>query len=498
MLLWESAGFKLKESQLTADQIQQIFAAVEKGSTDSGSNRTMLGKGKDAAAAVNAAWEDLKSKVQNSAPIKAVDQKFDDAVAKIESGLGGLDNKVNQVIQKYRKFAKERPISQSLIYAALIAAAGISGAGLGGAAVLGLLKMTDKLLQGEKFSSAAYAGGKTGALAYGAGQLGKAMKGGDAAGSAAPKDSETFGLTAKADNSALAKDMADNPMLAQRAGVSNISAATDAVDTVSSLPGLPDQNARAAWAMVQRKIEAGELTDHKALSSELNKALNKTFSDYGVNPNSPDAENSKQIARDVLMKSKDTESLLGALKGGEVSPGGAAPDTLKGAAKMAQLKGESVSTQGYRLSEGQVYLIFNRICAANDHLLAEGILQEGALDKLKGLAAKGLEKAQTVGKNLTTKVTADKLNSAWQKAGAPMDSQLLAAFLGSQGVSPDVVGAVYKSMKIEKPKNAAAKSADQTAKTPSQYADVKAMISKLDKKGRQRMAAYIQKQLGTA
>lgn len=175
--LWESAGYALKEANLTADQIQQLFKSVEQGATAAGGNRTMIGKGKDAAVAINKAWEDLKTKVQSSGPMKNVDAAYDSAVAKIQQGLGGPDNAVNQVIQKYRKFAKDHPIAQGLIYSALIAAAGISGAGLGGAAVLGLLKMTDKLLQGEKFTSAAYSGAKTGALAYGASKIGDYIKG---------------------------------------------------------------------------------------------------------------------------------------------------------------------------------------------------------------------------------------------------------------------------------------------------------------------------------
>jgi hypothetical protein len=184
--LWENAGRLIKEAALTPDQVQQLFTSIEQGATAAGGNRTMLGKGKDAASAVNKAWEDLKTKVQNSAPIANVDSAYDSAVAKIEAGLGGPDNAVNQVIQKYRAFAKAHPIAQGLIYSALIAAAGISGAGLGGAAVLGLLKMTDKLLQGEKFSSAAYSGAKTGAMAYGASQLAQHLKGGDNAGNSGP------------------------------------------------------------------------------------------------------------------------------------------------------------------------------------------------------------------------------------------------------------------------------------------------------------------------
>jgi hypothetical protein len=174
--LWESAGQKISEAQLTADQINQIFKQVEQGATAAGGNRTMLGKGKDVAGAVNKAWEDLKTKVQDSGPIKGVDAMYDSAAEKLKQATGG-DEGVMKYVQKYRDFAKKHPVAQGLIYSALIAAAGISGAGVGGAAALGLFKMVDKLLQGEKFSSATYQGAKTGAMAYGASKLADYVKG---------------------------------------------------------------------------------------------------------------------------------------------------------------------------------------------------------------------------------------------------------------------------------------------------------------------------------
>lgn len=174
--LWENAGKKIVEAQLTADQISQIFQTIQQDMTAAGSNRTMVGKGMDAASAVNKAWEDLKTKVQNSGPIKNVDAMYDQAAEKLKQATGG-DQGVMKYVQKYRDFAKKHPIAQGLIYSALIAAAGISGAGLGGAAALGLFKMVDKLLQGEKFSSAAYSGAKTGAMAYGASKVGDLIKG---------------------------------------------------------------------------------------------------------------------------------------------------------------------------------------------------------------------------------------------------------------------------------------------------------------------------------
>jgi hypothetical protein len=408
VMLWESAGIKLREAQLTADQIQQIFAAVEKGATDSGSNRTMLGKGKDAASAVNKAWEELKLKVQDSKPIKNIDAAFDQAVAKIETGLGGPDNKVNQVIQKYRKFAKERPISQSLIYAALIAAAGISGAGLGAVAVLGLLKMTDKLLQGEKFSSAAYSGAKTAAIGAVASGVGDAVGGGDAA-----------------------------PSTGQDQSYAGQGTTTDV--TGSSQSGTP------------QGVTGEQIRSHPAYQAEIEK--------WGNN-----------------VEGRRAASL---------------------AARAAMVRGESVVFQTKTLSEGQVYLVFNRVCVTNDRLLAEGVLREGPMDFFKGAAAKGMQKLQGVGKNLTTKVTADKLNSEWRKAGAPTDSEELKSFLQSQGVDQTVVDTVYSSLKIKSQPVKSAAGAAQSAATQTLYAQLKKDVMGLNKKEKQRIFAYLQKQLGT-
>ena len=180
--LWESAGLKIVEAQLTPDQIQQIFQGAQNIETAGGTNRTMIGKGKDAATAVGQAWEDLKTKAQASKPIDGFEKKYDAVANRLKQATGG-DQGAMKYIQYYRDFAKKHPIAQGVIYAALIAAVGLSGAGVGGAAALGLFKMTDKLLQGDKFTSAAYSGAKTGGLAYGASQLGQQFKGADAAAS---------------------------------------------------------------------------------------------------------------------------------------------------------------------------------------------------------------------------------------------------------------------------------------------------------------------------
>jgi hypothetical protein len=109
------------------------------------------------------------------------------------------------------------------------------------------------------------------------------------------------------------------------------------------------------------------------------------------------------------------------------------------------------------------------------------------MDWVKDKAGKAADWAKTKGTNLTTKITADKLNSAWQKAGAPTDSEELKKFLTTQGVDAGIIDSVYKSLKIKSGEAA-----------NSVYAQVKTDLANLDKKGKQRLAAYLQKQLGTA
>jgi hypothetical protein len=109
------------------------------------------------------------------------------------------------------------------------------------------------------------------------------------------------------------------------------------------------------------------------------------------------------------------------------------------------------------------------------------------MDWVKDKAGKAADWAKTKGANLTTKITADKLNSAWQKAGAPTDSEELKQFLTAQGVDAAMIDTVYKSLKIT-----------SGVAATSLYSQVKADLEKLDKKGKQRLAAYLQKQLGTA
>ncbi len=177
----------LAELKLSNDEITKIFQAIADGAAkgeNDGSNRTVLGKGADAVTSVSQAFDKVKDKISKSGPVAGFDAAFDKMQTQILDAAGGDAGAVGNAISTYREFAKKHPIMQGAVYGGLIALAGISGAGLGGAALLGGVKLFDRLLQGDKASSALWKGFKTGAVAAAASQVGQAVQGDSAAGGA--------------------------------------------------------------------------------------------------------------------------------------------------------------------------------------------------------------------------------------------------------------------------------------------------------------------------
>jgi hypothetical protein len=153
----------------------------------------------------------------------------------------------------------------------------------------------------------------------------------------------------------------------------------------------------------------------------------------------------------------------------------------------AEAAQESIDYKVKRLSEGQIYMLFNRVERVNTHMLENKMmfesvfdavshyhrqnLNEGPFDAIKGAASKvgsALKTgAKAVGgaisgaaKQVTTKVTAEKLMTAWKKAGSPTDSAAVYDVIKGLGVADDVIKGTYDSMKIEVPKATDAPDAD--------------------------------------
>ena len=491
--LWESAGQKIIEAQLTPQQIQQIFQAAEQGQTTAGGNRTFAGKGVDAASAVNRAWEDLKTKIQNTGPIQNMDAMYDKAAETMKKSTGG-DQGAMQYVEKYRNFAKKHPIAQSFLYAALIAAAGLSGAGLGGAAALGLLKMTDRLLQGDKFSSALYKGGVTGALAYGASRIGDLLrqpaapgqpvevklpdgkdivvKPGDTLSEIAQKNKVSVQDLLKANKDILNPDAiaagqninvpnatgnptyqggvgtasdtlakmqsgqyAQSPISyrqAAKAGLQGVG------DQVTSVPGAKSV-ARAAADQAVNAPSAATDAPASAVDQapDVNQAADTAASTAMDNITQNDILNS--VDEEIRGKVVDMDFETGSwarLDNGRIVDPDFPMDIDANNSAMRAYKLMNKTNEGIQLSK---YQVFNIMEAA---IVYQAVINEGLLDKFKGAASKVGQYAATKGKNITTKITADKLMQAWKKAGSPTDSEQVKAVLKAAGVADQVIASV--------------------------------------------------------
>ena len=556
--LWEAAGQKIVEYKLTPDQIQQLFQQVEQGATAAGGNRTMIGQGKDVADAVGRAWNDLLGKVQNSGPIKNVDAAYDQVAAKLKQATGG-DAGVMKYVEKYRAFAKKHPIAQSLIYAALIGALSISSAGVGGAAALGLLKMTDRLLQGDKFSSAVGKGVVAGALGYGAHQLMQYFMSPDVP--VPPKTEvnlpdgeiyivkpgDTMSGIAKATGNSV-KDLVDvnqgqsidmspdgwkNPLksafssqdalgnhIPDSGEIPNIEKVSDLagrnLDRINPgeklfVPHGPGTDVYAGGvgtnAQTIADIAAGKVpVDPISIAQYLKFHPGSTYADamaaagQGATTAGQAATNAAttaasgnydaiQNAATNALASTQSPSQWTNTAGQKIASAGNLPDNPDAINRLAQYGRVNPNVKNIGLRESYVDRDLTVYTwALNESIgLPRGGVQltnEGIGSMFKSAASKVGQWAQRTGHNLTTRVTADKLQKAWQKEGYPTDSDEIAVILQKAGVTPEIVNQIYAAMRIPAPKQAGAQPSTPAADAGQAGAEQPAQATKKHTGGR--------------
>jgi hypothetical protein len=424
----------LMEVALSPEQIKQLFKSIETTASAQGSNRTLAGKAVDKAGEISDKVKDLwfnklGNALQQSGPVQSFDQKYEDLKTKIAAE----NPKLAAALGKYKEFADANPKLQKflMMVAASIAgalglavaggaAAGIAATGLGVGAGVAIVNIVDRLLKNEKLSTAVGRGATAGIVA-----------GLTAAGVKAASEMFNSIVDAFKPGDKYAELMMGNPPKTVRINAEDAEMLSklhqdamsqmkgqDVADLLSSggaTPGL-DKYLDTAAQVAQK---ASDPAYQQAIADAAGTALDTTVSLDILQANA--AQAAQTIA-----------PIAGALAGDKAGSAGE--------------KKESYYMQTRPLSEGQVYMVFNRVVT----------LSEGPLwDKVKGAAGKAAgavaQKAGQIGTNLTTKVTADKLNSAWQKAGSPTDSNELAAFLKTQGVSDDVIANTYQSMKMPAP-----------------------------------------------
>jgi hypothetical protein len=440
----------LIEASLSPEQIKQVFGQVEKSATAAGGNRTMIGQSKDVLAKANEIIDKAGTWLQNTTPVKAFDQKFEQLKNKINTSFP--DSKILDGISKLGIYAKENPGKTAAIVGVLTAIASLAGGPIGGAIAGQVLRGAVELLKGEKLSTAIGKGVKTAVFGYLSGKAFEML--GDFAEGMRIKSIPFEDGLEKIDYGA--SKVISSPGMEWTRTIQGVNVVVDPemASAIRSANNMLRLGGDAASEGFDQLSEVAKIITSKEYRAEMS-AISQAAAEAAQNNDS------------LLQFLKVAKTGLSAMSQGAVAAAGVASDGKK----------ESVITNQRPLSEGQVYLVFNRITQLN----------EGPMDAIKGAVGKAANWAKTKGTNLTTKITADKLNSAWQKAGAPTDSEELKKFLTTQGVDAAMIDTVYKSLKIK-----------SGVAATSMYAQIKTDLAKLDKKGKQRLTAYLQKQLGTA
>ena len=445
----------LIEASLTADQIKQVFGELEKQAVAGGANRTAVGAGVDVAKKANEVINNVGKWLQNTAPVKMADEKFEKLKNDINKKFP--DSKLLDGISNLGIWMKENPGKSAAVIGVLTALASLAGGPVGGAIAGQVLRGAAELIKGEKLSTAVGKGIKTAALGYLSGKafevLGKFVSGmrADALPVPGAGDSGLAKVTYGATRTMTAPGMSSSEMVQGF--------------NVTVFPS--DQEAINQAMQAIRDGQAGGFDTLRTIAREIQSADYKSaMKDILA------GARAEQLSNDGLMT-----WINGMAKAGQALSQGAV------AASTGTEKKESYYVQTRPLSEGQVYMIIDRV-----------LTEAGFMDKIKAGAGKALgavaKGADWVGKQATEKVTSAKLLAAWKLEGSPTDSEEFKQFLLNYGgIEAPVVDKVFTDLKIS------AAPAAQAA--TGGYAEIKKSIMQLNTKDRKRMIQYLTKQLGT-
>ena len=456
----------LIEASLTADQIKGIFQQLEKQSVEGGANRTAVGAGVDVAKKANDVINNVGKWLQNTTPVKMADEKFEKLKNDINKKFP--DSKLLDGISNLGIWMKENPGKSAAVIGVLTALASLAGGPVGGAIAGQVLRGAAELIKGEKLSTAVGKGIKTAALGYLSGKafemLGNWMAG-------FREQSIPFGSS--------------------DAGLENIS--WDATKTLRA-PGMEWTQTTQGFDALVKPEEASAI---RAAMNLIKGGGDGAVEGFDQLKSVAEIVSSKDYMADMQSMvdgawkaAKDNDSILQFINTAKQGLQAGAQGAV--AASTGSEKKESYYVQTRPLSEGQVYAMFDRV-----------LVEAGFLDKIKAGATKAVgavaKGAEWAGKQATEKVTSAKLLAAWKLEGSPTDSEELKKFLLNYGgIDAGVIDKVYTDMKLPVAGSVAGDANAEDPKAQSMYSTVKTSVSKLNKKDRTRLIAYLQKQLGTA
>jgi hypothetical protein len=466
------------EAKLTPDQISQLFTSVEQGATAAGGNRSGIGKAVDVAKLpveavkfIDKKINDLGRAIQNTSPVKNLDQKFEQLKAKI----GAKDSKVVQGIKAVSDWAIANPGKASIAVAILTTAAAMAGGPMGGAIAGFLARATKDLLQGEKLSTAVGKSAKTGIVGALMGMGFKYLSDNIIGNIAADGDASLKASEAAFKSANAADAMAEvDPDLAQYFGqlegaqnlkmMGNINSFNFNYDVILT----PEQLQQySAFKSEIARLGAGDAFSQATLAKQIE--FHNWMSSVQQSADQPLLRSASEALKAVNAAgralSTDQISALAAAKNdlaGQIKVLSSVGDTVASAVQGATTAAEKAKTTAIKsgpppqtapAAESKKFTTLQIETLIEWCHDTPQVLHEGPLDALKkgaaavgGAIKKGVGSIAQAGKNLTTKVTADKLNKAWVKAGSPDDSDKIADVLRTAGVSDEVLAPIFKQM----------------------------------------------------
>ena len=499
----------LIEASLTVDQIQGLFGNIEQTATAGGDNRTLVGKGKDTVAKVDDIINKAGKWVQDTTPVKGFDNKFE----QLKTSVGKKFPELDKQLTSMGTWAKENPAKTATIIGVLTALASLAGGPVGGAIAGQVLRGTTELMKGEKLSTAVGKSAKT--AAYGAlagaglellsdniiGNIATAQIEELDAMEAAMK-SENF-LNAKAD---LFADLGVDIDALEGAGKLQMKGSLngffynyDSVippDMLSQYKALEAAVGGAKTFSPEHYKAAGEFHNFMAqlVQSDDAKDLTAAWDALAEIPRDEVGFNqlSKLVAAadsgDAILKNmSDAGGAIAAAAQGAMQT---VDNNAKNAHKSKPITPEEKEQlesdpkqESYSLSETDL----RRLWVGVSMMSETSQTNEGPKDALKFVGDKAKQaagavasKVADVGKNLTTKVTASKLATAWEKAGKPTEDIAVHEFLVSQGIEASTVDNAFKSAKLKVPQVPNVKVAELTKSikglTQEQFAQLKQQI----------------------
>lgn len=453
---WRGIGKALTERQLSQDEILDIFKRIEQTQTAAGSNRTVLGRGKDWASSIGQQVGNILGKIQDSAPVAAVDVAYDqatDAVANMIGGRDGDKSKIMDAIKKYRLLVKAYPKTAGFAKAALVAIAGFATGGAGLPAIAGLTYALDSAIRGDKLSSVLGKGAGAAALGWAAEQLASDLSdtgtvtepapAPNIAGAGGPISGGTYtiqpgdqlGYIAQANGNTVQQLMAANPQI-------DFSKALQPGQQLNLPPSGP-VGVGSVWKDYPGGVYGDRLRESFAVTTmPLRDMINrrKTVYRWALHESQGQERGNNVMLnyQGVMHILEQTTALHNSLVEYVYRP------------DMPKASTDNNKTPG----------------AAKSKPKKSGGKLTGQARK-PGVIGRGLnwldQKMQTLGRQLTTKVTAEKLKMNWHQFGKPFDSEQLAQWLvDNQKISPEVVDQVYTQLKLPRQSATAAAAAPDT------------------------------------